>query len=144
MTKIALIQFNGDVEHDKNIEKMVQYTEESVAKGARIICYHELCTDYYFCSERDSGLFRLAETIPGPTTELIGEIAKKSRVVIILSLFEKGIEGEFYNSAAVIGCDGKVLGKYRKTHIPLLINPGGIDVYEKFYFRPGNLGRDGE
>ncbi len=140
MVKIALIQFNADVDTAKNMEKIVRYTEESIANGAQIICHQELATSHYFCIEQETRHFAAAQTIPGPTTELIGGIAKKSGVMIIMPLFEKVIEGEYYNTAAVIGVDGKVVGMYRKTHIPMVKNPTGDSVYEKFYFCLGNLG----
>jgi len=140
MAKIALIQFNVDVDQAKNMEKIVRYTEESIASGAQIICHQELADGHYFCTEQETKHFAAAQTIPGPTTDLMGEIAKKSGVMIIMPIFEKAMEGEYYNTAAVIGADGKIVGKYRKTHIPLVKNPDGDSVYEKFYFRPGNLG----
>lgn len=140
MVKIALIQFNGNIDPAKNIEKIVLYTKESIDKGAQIICHQELATSFYFGIEQEIRHFGAAEPIPGPTTELMGEIAKKAGVVIIIPLFEKVTEGEFYNTAAVIGVDGKVLGRYRKTHIPEAKHPDGYILSEKFYFRLGNLG----
>jgi beta-ureidopropionase len=140
VVKIALVQFVADAQRAKNIEKIVRYTEESIANRAQIICHQELATSFYFCIEQDTRHFAAAETIPGPTVEMMGEIAKKSAVMIIMPLFEKTVEGAYYNTAAVIGADGKVVGIYRKTHIPLVKNPYGDNVYEKFYFRPGNMG----
>ena len=140
MIKIALVQINAHIDKAKNIEKIVSYTRESIANGAQIICHQELATSHYFCIEQDTKHFTAAEMIPGPTTELMGELAKKSGVAIIMPLFEKVMDGEFYNTAAVIGTDGKVVGKYRKTHLPLAKTPDGEIVNEKFYFRPGNLG----
>lgn len=140
MVKVGLVQFNGDVDRAKNVEKMVRYTEESISNGAQIICHHELAPSPYFCIEQNTGHFAAAESIPGPTTDLIGELAEKSGAVIITSLFEKAMEGEFYNTAVALGTDGKVMGTYRKTHIPLIQGSNGENIYEKFYFRPGNLG----
>ncbi len=118
----------------------MRYTKESIANGAQIICHQELATSYYFCIEQDTKHLAAAEPIPGPTTELVGEMARKSGVMIIMPIFEKVMDGELYNTAAVIGTDGKVMGKYRKTHIPLGKPSQGEIVNEKFYFRPGNLG----
>jgi len=140
MLKVGLVQFSVDVDRKKNMGKMVRLTEESIANGAQIICHHELATSPYFCIEQNTSHFSAAEGVPGPTTELLGQIAKKSGAVIIVCLFEKAMEGEFYNTAVVLGTDGKVMGRYRKTHIPLLESSNGENVYEKFYFRPGNLG----
>jgi N-carbamoylputrescine amidase len=140
MVKVGLVQCSVDADRGKNLEKIVRLTEESIANGAQIICHHELATSPYFCIEQDIRHFAAAESIPGHTTELMGQIAKKSGVVIIVCLFEKAMEGEFYNTAVVLGTDGKVIGKYRKTHIPLIESSDGENVYEKFYFRPGNLG----
>lgn len=140
MVKIALIQFIADINKNRNMEKILRYTEESIANGAQIICHQELATTYYFGIEQDIRHFSAAEVIPGPTTELIGKMARKHGVVIIIPLFEKAMEGEFYNTAAVIGTDGKVVGRYRKIHLPEGKASNGEFVSEKLYFRPGNLG----
>jgi len=145
MVKIGLVQFVADFDKKINMEKILHYTRESIANGAQIICHQELATTYYFGIDQDLSHFKEAEVIPGYSTELVGEIAKEFGVVIILPLYEKVIEGEYYNTAAVIGTDGKVMGKYRKTHIPeaIAVDEGsGIRKFysEKFYFRPGNLG----
>ena len=107
----------------------------AAAQGARIICTPELFRSQYFCQSENHDYFKLAETIPGPSTEALGKLARRHRVVIIASLFEKRAAGVYHNTAAIIGPDGKLLGRYRKMHIP-----DDPLYYEKFYFTPGDLG----
>ena len=95
----------------------------------------ELFTSLYFCDEENYDNFKLAEPIPGPSTEALTEVAKENQVVIIASLFEKRTQGIYHNTTAVIDADGKYIGKYRKMHIP-----DDPSYYEKFYFTPGDLG----
>jgi N-carbamoylputrescine amidase len=104
-------------------------------KGAQIVCLQELFRSRYFCQSEDQRNFRLAETIPGPTTEALGELARENAIVIVASLFEKRSAGIYHNTAVVIDADGSVAGKYRKMHIP-----DDPLYYEKFYFTPGDLG----
>ena len=137
--RIALVQFASSPEKAENVKKAEEYTRDAAKSGAKIICYHELFNTDYFCYEMDKKYFRLAEPIPGPTTEQIGRVAKEEAVVIVAPLFERVTEGEFYSSAAVIGPDGEIMGVYRKNHIPLIGNDE-FTCSEKFYFRPGNLG----
>ncbi len=118
-----------------NIAKALEKTREAAQKGAQIVCLQELFTSLYFCDVEDYENFKLAETIPGPTTEQLQALAKELGVVIIASLFEKRTQGLYHNTTAVIDADGSYLGKYRKMHIP--DDPG---YYEKFYFTPGDLG----
>ena len=118
-----------------NLSKAINNIKKSAAQGAQIICLQELFTSLYFCDVEDHDNFLLAETIPGPTTDILSALAKELEVVIIASLFEKRAEGLFHNTTAVLDADGKYLGKYRKMHIP--DDPG---YYEKFYFIPGDLG----
>jgi N-carbamoylputrescine amidase len=124
-----------DADLKANIEKAVTRIREAAAGGAQIICLQELFTSLYFCDVEDHDNFKLAEPVPGPTTELLGRLAKELRVVIIASLFEKRAEGLYHNTTAVLDADGAYLGKYRKMHIP--DDPA---YYEKFYFTPGDLG----
>ncbi len=119
----------------ENLAKAIKGIREAAAKGAQVVCLQELFTSLYFCDVEDYENFKLAEAIPGPSTESLSAVAKELGVVIIASLFEKRTEGLYHNTTAVIDADGKYLGKYRKMHIP--DDPA---YYEKFYFTPGDLG----
>src|SRR6266850_3212770 len=115
----------------------VPLIEEAGRKGVQVLCLQEVFTQPYFCPSQDAKWYAAVERIPeGPTTKLMQELAKKRSMVIIVPIYEEDITGVYYNTAAVIDADGKYLGKYRKNHIPH-VNPG---FWEKFYFRPGNLG----
>jgi N-carbamoylputrescine amidase len=118
-----------------NRAKQVRLVEAAAKRGARIICTQELFASKYFCQVEDHRFFKLAETIPGPSTDAFTKIAKKHGVVIIASLFEKRTSGLYHNTAAVIDADGSILGIYRKMHIP-----DDPLYYEKFYFTPGDTG----
>jgi N-carbamoylputrescine amidase len=132
---IALIQMSCSSNPEKNMEKVIHEIEIASKKGARIICLQELFRSLYFCDVEDYDNFELAESVPGPTTEVLSKKAKELEVVIIASLFEKRAAGIYHNTTAVIDADGSYLGKYRKMHIP--DDPG---YFEKFYFTPGDLG----
>lgn len=118
-----------------NLGKAIAGIRDAAAKGAQIVCLQELFTSLYFCDVEDYENFKLAEPIPGPSTDALSAIAKELGVVIIASLFEKRAEGLYHNTTAVLDADGSYLGKYRKMHIP--DDPA---YYEKFYFTPGDLG----
>ena len=119
------------------IEKHLQLIAAAADRGAQVICLQELFYGPYFCAEQETKWYALTERIPdGPTTKLMGERAKKHGIVMVVPIYEEDLPGIYYNSAAVIDADGKYLGKYRKMHIPHCA-PG---FWEKFYFRPGNLG----
>ncbi len=118
------------------IEKHIPLIEEAGKKGVQILCLQEIFSGPYFCAEQDVKWYQTAEPVPGPTTELMAEYAKKYRMVIVVPVYEMEIEGVYYNTAAVIDADGKYLGKFRKIHIPHTW-PG---FWEKFYFKPGDLG----
>lgn len=133
--KTGLIQMSCADDKQFNIDKTIKLIEEAVAKGAQIICLQELFASQYFCNVEDHDNFYLAETIPGPSTEILKELASQLQVVIIASLFEKRAHGLYHNTTAVIDADGSLTGIYRKMHIP--DDPG---YYEKFYFTPGDLG----
>ena len=107
----------------------------AAAKGAQIVCLQELFRSQYFCRSEDHSLFALAESIPGPSTDALGKIAKELGIVIVASLFERRGAGVYHNTAAVLGTDGNIAGVYRKMHIP-----DDPLYYEKFYFTPGDLG----
>jgi len=119
------------------IDKHLKLIEEAASKRVQILCMQELFYGPYFCAEQDKKWYTLVEKIPnGPTVKLMQELAKKHSMVIVVPIYEVEITGVYYNSAAVIDADGTYLGKYRKQHIPHTA-PG---FWEKFYFKPGNLG----
>jgi len=132
---IALVQTSCCREGARNLSKAVEKIREAAAGGARIICTQELFTSTYFCQTEDVQVFDRAETIPGPSTDFFGTIAREAGVVLVLSLFEKRAPGLYHNTAVVLERDGTIAGKYRKMHIP--DDPA---YYEKFYFTPGDLG----
>ncbi|MEI7501894.1 MAG: carbon-nitrogen hydrolase [Paludibacter sp.] len=133
--KIALIQQSNKENREANIAKLEQNIRSCAAKGAELVVLQELHNGRYFCQTEDPSVFEQAETIPGPSTELFGKLAKELSVVLVLSLFEKRAPGLYHNTAVVIEKDGTIAGKYRKMHIP--DDPA---YYEKFYFTPGDLG----
>jgi len=119
------------------LEKHVRMTEEAAQKGVQVLCFQEIFNGPYFCAEQDARWYGMAEKIPdGPTIRTMQEIAKKHGIALVVPIYEEELTGVYYNTAAVIDGDGKYLGKYRKHHIPHC-HPG---FWEKFYFKPGNLG----
>ncbi|MBB6452535.1 N-carbamoylputrescine amidase [Salirhabdus euzebyi] len=148
--KIGLIQATNDVHGDepvqvhkeKAIEKHIKLVREAKTKGAQIICLQEIFYGPYFCSEQNTKWYDAAEEIPnGPTTKLFQDLAKELEVVIVLPIYEVEGISTYYNTAAVIDADGSYLGKYRKQHIPHVgVGNEGCGFWEKFYFKPGNLG----
>src|SRR3989304_4963026 len=119
------------------LEKHVKLIEQAARQKVQILCLQELFYGPYFCAEQEAKWYHLTERVPeGPTTELMMKLAKKHKMVMVIPVDEEEQAGVYYNTAAVIDADGKYLGKYRKTHIPHC-KPG---FWEKFYFRPGNLG----
>ena len=133
--KLGLIQTGVSPDPAANLKKTVALIERAAKSGARIICTQELFRSQYFCQSEDHKNFLLAEKIPGPSTDAFQKLAKKHRVVIVASLFERRASGVYHNTAAVIDADGSLLGIYRKMHIP-----DDPLFYEKFYFTPGDLG----
>jgi N-carbamoylputrescine amidase len=133
--KVGIVQMSCSAVPRENLEKVKPKIMELAKKGAQIICLQELFTSLYFCDTENHDNFKLAESVPGPSTDFLTPLARQLGVVIIASLFEKRAEGLYHNTTAVIDADGKYLGKYRKMHIP--DDPG---YYEKFYFTPGDLG----
>jgi beta-ureidopropionase len=126
-----------DTIREANVEKHVALIEKAAGEGVQILCMQEIFTGPYFCAEQTTRWYEATEKIPdGPTTKLMQELAKKHRMVIVVPLYEVENTGVYYNTAAVIDADGTYLGKYRKNHIPHTA-PG---FWEKFYFKPGNLG----
>jgi N-carbamoylputrescine amidase len=133
--KVGTVQMSCTKDPQENLTKAIEKIREAAAKGAQIVCLQELFRSLYFCDVEDYENFKLAEAIPGPSTDALSAVAKETGVVIIASLFEKRTEGLYHNTTAVIDADGTYLGKYRKMHIP--DDPA---YYEKFYFTPGDLG----
>src|SRR5213596_3691984 len=133
--KVGLVQMAMSADPDANLQKAAAKISEAAAAGARLVCLPELFRSQYFAQHEDPALFDLAEPVPGPSTEALGKVAKQAGVVVIVPVFERRAAGLYHNSAAVIDADGRMLGIYRKMHIP--DDPA---YYEKFYFTPGDLG----
>ena len=134
-SRIALIQMRCGAEPDKNFARALDFIRDAARKGAEIICLPELFRSQYFCQTEDHANFSLAEEIPGRSTTTLGELARELKIVIVASLFERRRAGVYHNTSAIIDADGKLLGKYRKMHIP-----DDPLYHEKFYFAPGDLG----
>ena len=134
-TKVGLVQMKCGPEPEANFARAVKFIREAASDGAEIVCLPELFRSQYFCQTEEHANFELAEEIPGKSTEALGELARELEVVIVASLFEKRSAGLYHNTAAIINSDGKLLGKYRKMHIP-----DDPLYHEKFYFTPGDLG----
>jgi N-carbamoylputrescine amidase len=135
LVTVGLIQMSTAANPDANLATVLPRIRAAADKGARIVCLQELFRSRYFCQSEDHRNFKLAETIPGPSTEALGKIAQDAKVVIVASLFEKRSAGVYHNTAVIIDADGSIAGKYRKMHIP-----DDPLYYEKFYFTPGDLG----
>jgi len=133
--KVGLVQMSCSDVASENLDKAVKGIHDAASNGAQIVCLQELFTSLYFCDVEDYDNFNLAESVPGPSTNALGLVAKELGVVIVASLFEKRAQGIYHNTTAVIDADGSYLGKYRKMHIP--DDPA---YFEKFYFTPGDLG----
>ena len=133
--KVGLVQMSCSGSKEENLQKAIAGIKDAAAKGAQIVCLQELFTSLYFCDVEDYENFKLAEKIPGATTDTLEQVAASLNVVVIASLFEKRTQGIYHNTTAVIDADGSYLGMYRKMHIP--DDPA---YYEKFYFTPGDLG----
>ena len=133
--RVGLVQMSCGPDPDANLEKAVERVREAARQGAAVVCLPELFRAQYFCQREDIRLFDLAETIPGPSTEKLGAVAREEKVVVIASLFERRAPGLYHNTAAILEKDGRIAGLYRKMHIP-----DDPLYYEKFYFTPGDLG----
>jgi len=134
-TTVGLVQMSCEQKTATNLKKAIGRIGDAAKQGAQIVCLQELFLSQYFCQIEDIELFKLAETIPGPSTAALSKVARQKNVVIIASLFEKRAAGVYHNTAVVIDASGKLAGKYRKMHIP-----DDPLYYEKFYFTPGDLG----
>ena len=133
--KVGLVQMSCSGDAKSNMDKAIAGIKDAAAKGANIVCLQELFTSLYFCDVEDYENFKLAEPVPGPSTDILSAVAKEAGIVLIASLFEKRAQGLYHNTTAVLDADGIYLGKYRKMHIP--DDPA---YFEKFYFTPGDLG----
>ena len=133
--RVGIIQQANTADREDNISRLQKKIRQLAQAGVELIVMQELHNGLYFCQSEDTAVFDQAETIPGPSTDLFGSLAKELEVVIVLSLFEKRAAGLYHNTSVVIEKDGTIAGKYRKMHIP--DDPA---YYEKFYFTPGDLG----
>ena len=133
--RVGLVQLSCSPDPDENLNKAVARVREAAKNGAQVVCLPELFCTQYFCQREDAALFDLAESIPGPTTDKMSEVARQNKAVVIASLFEKRARGLYHNTAAIIDTDGSIRGIYRKMHIP-----DDPLYYEKYYFTPGDLG----
>jgi len=132
---IAGVQMRMAPEKETNLAKAEAAIADAAKRGAQVVCLPELFTGYYFCQKEDAALFDLAESVPGPSEARLAAAAKKNKVVVVGSLFEKRMAGVYHNTATVHDAQGELLGLYRKMHIP-----DDPLFLEKFYFTPGDLG----
>ena len=133
--RVGLVQMSMSANLDDNVRKASAKVAEAGKAGAQVVCLPELYRSPYFCQKEDAALFDLAETVPGPSTEALTVAARAAGVAIVVPIFEKRAPGLYHNSALIIDETGKVVGTYRKMHIP-----DDPSFYEKFYFTPGDLG----
>jgi N-carbamoylputrescine amidase len=133
--KIGMVQMSMGPDPEANFASAVERIHEAARLGANLVCLPELFRTQYFCQREDTHLFDLAEPIPGPSTAKLAEVARKARVAIIASLFERRAPGLYHNTAVTLNSDGAIAGVYRKMHIP-----DDPLYYEKYYFTPGDLG----
>jgi beta-ureidopropionase len=133
--RAALVQTTWTGDKESMIKAHEEYARQAAGQGAKVICFQELFYGPYFCQVQDAAYYSYAESIPGPTTERFQALAAELGMVMVLPMYEQEQPGVLYNTAAVVDADGRYLGKYRKTHIPQVKG-----FWEKFYFRPGNLG----
>jgi N-carbamoylputrescine amidase len=133
--RIGLVQTSCSTDPNENLEKTVTRIREAAARGAQVVCTQELFRSQYFCREENAELFALAEPIPGPSTEALGQLAGQLHIVIVASLFERRAAGVYHNTAAILSPAGEIVALYRKMHIP-----DDPLYFEKFYFTPGDLG----
>src|ERR1035437_6788887 len=136
VVRAALVQAKWTGDKASMIDAHEVHARAAAAQGARVICFQELFYGPYFCQVQDTSFYDYAEAVPeGPTVQRFMALAKELNIVVVLPVYEKVQEGVLYSPAAVIDADGSYLGKYRKTHIPQVSG-----FWEKFYFRPGNMG----
>ncbi len=135
VVRLSMVQMRDAGTPSRCIETAISWIEKAAAEGAQVICLQELIAGPYPCQSEDHRNFDYAESIPGPSTEAIAEVAKRLEVVVVVPLFEQRAPGLYHNTVAVIDADGSIAGIYRKMHIP-----DDPLFYEKFYFTPGDLG----
>ena len=136
IVRAAVVQAEWTGDKDSMVEKNIGYARDAAAQGAQVLCFQEIFSSSYFCNVQDPQYYDEAEEIPsGPTIQKMLALAKETEMVLVVPIYERVDEGTFYNTSAVIDADGSFLGIYRKTHIPQVEG-----FWEKFYFRPGNLG----
>jgi N-carbamoylputrescine amidase len=133
--KVGIVQMSMGPDPEANLKSAVSHIHEAARRGANIVCLPELFRAQYFCQREDPGLFDLAESIPGPSTTKLGQVARDARVSIVASLFERRAPGLYHNTAVTLNPDGAIASVYRKMHIP-----DDPLYYEKYYFTPGDLG----
>ncbi|HEY2669187.1 MAG TPA: nitrilase-related carbon-nitrogen hydrolase [Rugosimonospora sp.] len=133
--RAALVQASWTGDKESMIKAHEEYARQAAAQGAKVMCFQELFYGPYFCQVQDPAYYAYAESVPGPTVERFAALAAELGMVLVVPVYEQEQPGVLYNTAAVIDADGRYLGKYRKTHIPQVKG-----FWEKFYFRPGNLG----
>jgi beta-ureidopropionase len=134
--RAALVQARWAGDKDTMVKNAVRFVQQAAADGARVVCLQELFYGPYFCQVQDPEHYQWAESVPdGPTVRQMQDVAREHGTVLIVPVYEEEQPGVFYNTAAVIDADGRYLGKHRKNHIPQVQG-----FWEKFYFRPGNLG----
>ncbi|MEA3186665.1 MAG: N-carbamoylputrescine amidase [Chthoniobacter sp.] len=134
-TALGVVQMRCTQDTAENLSRAIVHVREAARQGAQIVCLPELFCSQYFCQVEDHDCFKLAEEIPGPSTDALTRVARELNIVIVASLFERRGAGLYHNTAAIIDATGELLGKYRKMHIP-----DDPLFYEKFYFAPGDLG----
>jgi N-carbamoylputrescine amidase len=135
LVSLGLVQMRCGLEPEANLRKALAGIREAARGGAQIVCLQELFRSQYFCQRQEPSVFDLAETVPGPGTEQLAQVARETETVIVASLFERRAPGVYHNTAAVFDADGGLLGLYRKMHIP-----DDPLYFEKYYFTPGDLG----
>ncbi len=133
--RAALVQTTWTGDKETMVKAHEEYARAAAEQGAQVICFQELFYGPYFCQVQDTQFYEYAESVPGPTTERFAALAAELGMVMVLPVYEREQAGLLYNTAAVIDADGSYLGKYRKHHLPQVHG-----FWEKFYFRPGNLG----
>ena len=135
VVRAALVQAKWTGDKESMISSSLALAREAASQGAQILCFQELFYGPYFCQVQEPEYYSYAEPVPGPTTEKMVELARQTQMVVIAPIYEEEQPGVYYNTALVIDSDGRFLGKYRKSHIPQVRG-----FWEKYYFRPGNLG----
>jgi N-carbamoylputrescine amidase len=137
LLQLSMAKPEGTIDQIKQamLEKTLPYVDRAAKSGVQMLCLQEVFNTPYFCPAQTPNWYDAAEAVPGPTTNLLAEYARKHNMVLIVPLYEREMAGVYYNTAAVIDADGKYLGKYRKNHIPQTHG-----FWEKYYFKPGNLG----